>query len=208
VVEDFIPGIDPSILKIGKEAEEKKAKEDVDSIKVIHDLDQFDSFCSYGFSSPLKITRNGVVEYRKFIIKSIGVADVIEQYQKNSPRPPSLIKTYKRGSEVANQLGAKHDVVVREIDESDPAYIRLREQADTEASQMIVISSLAYDLKHPVTGDIVVKGKEMSQPNEIIDRDGALLALRRLGMSGAHFSALVRDINLLTRDADEAERLE
>src|SRR5258708_8828367 len=123
MADDFISGMDPEVLKMGKEQEKKKEKVDQESVTVITDLSQFDSFCSWGLSSKLQRTRGKKVDFVQFPIKSVGVADIIEQYQQNSPRAPSTIKTYKRGSEVANRLGSKFDVVVREIDESDPDYI-------------------------------------------------------------------------------------
>lgn len=208
MTDDFIPGIDPEILKMGQEETKAQEKIDAESVKTITDFDQLGSFCSWGLSSKLRIQRGDSVSYFNVPIKSVGVADIIEQYQQNAPRPPSVMKGYQKGSPEALAVGSKIAVLIREVDEANPEYLRMKEKADTEASQMIILSGLAMDLKHPKTGAIVVKGSDVTRPNEILDRDGALLALRSLGMSGTHFSTLVSDIRLLTQDADEAERQE
>jgi hypothetical protein len=205
---DFIPGLDPSILKEAQEQEKEQKKKDLESVQVITDIAQLvDGFCSWGYSSELKITRGDEVKKVKFKIKSIGMADVIAQYQENAPRAPSIVKGYKKGTPEAQALGSKYDVIVREIDESDPNYLRLREKADTEAGQMMVLNGLALDLKD-LNGNVVVRGADVRVANEIINREEGLKALYRLGMSASHFTTLVRDIRNLTEDAEAAERQE
>lgn len=192
------------LMKDSQKLNKKKEKEQLEEVvRIIDNIDEDFSLSSWGYTSKLKITQGNKTEYIQLRIKSVGVSDVIEETSKGLPRPPSVMKTYKRGSVEANQLGAKHDVVVREIDESDPGYLSMLEEHNRKSGQIIVLSGLAYDLKWK--GEPVLEGADTTRPNKIIDQDGAIKALRRIGISGAHYSQILRDIRGLTEDVEEQQ---
>lgn len=189
-------------MKMGQEAQKQEQKKQLEEVvRVIDSIGEDFKLSSWGYTSRLKITKGDQVEYVKLRIKSVGVADVIEQTQKGIPRPPSQMKAYKRGSAEANALGSKHDIVVREIDEANPDYLNLLEEHNRKSGQIIVLSGLAYDLTWD--GRIVLEGSDFNNANRIIDQDAAIKALRRIGISGAHYSQILKDVRGLTEDVEE-----
>lgn len=197
--QDFIPGIDPSLVAAAAQQEAEKKK---DAARIVDSLDGF-TLTSWGFSSALKVTRGNKVEYLKLKLKSVGVQDVMEYYQSKAPTPPSVTRTYKKDSEVVRQLGYKHDVVVREIDEANGDYLRAKAKHDNESGQYIALAALGYDLK--IGGQVVMKGADMNVPNEIIDQDAALIALRQLGLSSSHYAEIMKNVRTLTEEAEAQE---
>lgn len=197
-----IPGITPDVVRLAKEQEEKEEKKKAEA-RVIEEIDENFSLFSWGYSEPLKITRGNKVEYIRLKIKSVGISEVIEELQAKAPTPPSVPKVYKKDSDIARQLGYKHDVVVREVDEADPEYQRLKRQHDMISSQMILLHGLAYDLKY--NGQVVLRGSDITAPSEIIDAEKALLVLKRWGLSSEAFATLVKNIRELTEAKEVAE---
>ena len=196
---DFIPGIDPSLIQEAARQESEKKK---DESRVIESLDNF-TMSSWGWSTPLKTTRGEKVEFLKLKLKSVGVQDVMEYYSAHAPTPPSTVKTYKRDSDVARSLGSKHDIAVREINEADEDYIRAKAKHDATSGAYIALAALAYNLK--VNGKLVMRGEDVNVPNEMIDPEGALVALRQIGLSSSHYAEIMKNIRELTEDAEKAE---
>ena len=188
-------------LKAEKAEEVKK-----DLVRIIENFDDDFTLSSWGYTSDLKITRGPEVQAIKLKIKSVGVADVIEQTGKNQPRPPSAMKAMKKGSQEANALGYKHDVIVREIDEADPGYLQLIEDHNRRSGQLIMLAGLAYNIDVPKgSGNFVLKGADINAPSDIIDPDGALKWLRARGITGSHYAQILKDIRGLTEDIEEQE---
>ena len=202
-LQDMMP---KEVLQYANEqAVEKQAEEKKEVARIIENFDDDFTLSSWGWTQ-LKVTRGEETESIKLKIKSVGVADVIEQTSKGQPRPPSAMKTYKSGSKEAAALGSKHPVVVREIDESDPTYLDNIEKHNRRSGQLIMLAGLAYDIK--VNGNYVLKGSNVDMPSEIIDQDGALEWLRKRGITGSHYSQILKDIRGLTEDVEEQETLE
>jgi len=197
-------GIDPALWKM---AEESKAVEKAQDAQVLTSLDGF-TFTSWGYSE-LKVTRGGEEQRIRIPIKSIGISDITEALEANAPTPPSMLKPYKKDTPEAKALtNGRYDVIVREIDEADPHYLALRRKHEREVGQLFVMYGIALDLKDPQTGEIVIKGAQMNEPNEIPNRQKAIDALRKLGLSQSHYTQLMTDIRKLTADVEEAEREE
>ena len=188
---------------IGK-ANKKKEKEQLEEVvRIIDNIDEDFKLSSWGYTSRLKITQGKKKEYIQLRIKSVGVADVIEETSKGMPRPPIQNIYYKKGTPEAQGFNSKIDVLVKVIDEGNEDYQRMMEEHNRKSGQIIVLSGLAYDLTWD--GAVVLEGTNTEKPNHIVDQEKAILALRRIGISGSHYSQILRDIRGLTEDIEEQE---
>mgnify|MGYP001577330060 FL=1 len=193
-------GITAEVDQIDREMEQLQKERTRNQAKVLESLDEDFTFASYGLTEPLKITRGNQTDYIQLKIKSVGVAEILEITQKDAPRPPTQIKTYKRDTEIARQFGYKHDTVVREIDENHPDYAKAKQEYDAKVSQLILLKGLNYNLTW--NGQIVLRGEDPNAPTEIVDMDAALKAIRKKGLSSNHFAIVVKNIRQLTEEAE------
>lgn len=200
---DFIPGMPGDVMQDLQQRTEKQKEEIVKTIESLDDM----TFFSWGYTPPLKLTRGERVEYVKIKIKSVGVGQVIEEYQHKLPTPPATMKTYKADSDVARNLNQRHPVVVWEINEADPDYLRMKQKHETEASQMILLHGLAYNLKGD-NGEIVLYGEELNEPSRVINPQAALARLAKMGFSSNHFGQIVKAVRELTDEVEKKEDLE
>lgn len=197
-------GISDDVLQMTREIQAKERSQAEKDVRLIEDIDEDFSLFSWGWTSPLKRTKDREVEYFSLKIKSIGLSEIIEEMQTKSPVPPSTLRTYKRDSEVVRQLGQKHDVVVWEQNEADPTYQRERTKFNNEFGKMLLLHSLAYDIKD--NGKIVLKGKNLSEPNEVVDPDAAMKVIfRKWGITTEHFATITGDIRRLTESKEIQE---
>lgn len=209
--EDVPSSVDKGVLALfdnqDKKKEESAAKE---AARILTSFDDDFTFTSYGYTQPIKLTRGDKVEYIKLPIKSVGVADVIEQTEKDAPRPPTVLRKYKRGSDEARQWGYTFDFQVREQDVSDPKYVDDLAAHNRKSGQFIILSALMDDwYSGPKrTGELILKGSDPNTPTEILDRDKCLARLRRMGMSGGQYAQILRDVRGLTEDIEEQEKNE
>lgn len=207
-------GVDDGIMGIiedQRKAEEEQTKLDA---KFVESVDEDFSLFSWGWSQPLKRTRgemgkkgqvNAKVEYFRLKIKSIGMSEVMEEWQSKMPTPPSMLKAYKKDSDVARQLGQKHEVVVWEINEADPSYQRDRQKFNSELGKALLLHSLAYDIKDRA-GRLVLRGDSLNEPNQVIDSAAALdIIFSRWGLTSEHFAAITNDVRKLTEAKEEQE---
>lgn len=199
------------IIKEQREADQEQARLDA---KFIENIDEDFSLFSWGWSQPLKRTRsemgkkgqiNTKVEYFRLKIKSIGMSEVMEEWQSKMPTPPAMLKAYKKDSDVARQLGQKHEVVVWEINEADPSYQRERQKFNSELGKALLLHSLAYDLRDR-EGKLVLVGALLNQPNQVIEPAAALnIIFNRWGLTSEHFAAITNDVRKLTEAKEEQE---
>lgn len=200
---DFVPGMPGDILQDFQQREEEKKK---DMVKTIESLDDM-TFFSWGYTPPLKLTKGDRVEYVRIKIKSVGVGQVIEEYQHKLPTPPATLKTYKADSDVARSLNQKHPVAVWSVNEADPDYLKLKQKHETEASQMILLHGLAYNLKGDGNEE-VLHGGDLNEPSKVINPQSALIRLSKMGFSSEHFGQIVRSVRELTAEVEKQEDLE
>lgn len=198
----FTPGISREVLRAAAE-DEKREQAEAARLITLDELEENFSLFSWGYSDPLKVTKNGKTEYIRVRIKSVGIAELMESYQAKMPSPPAMQKLMKKDSPEAKELGYKHDIMLMVVNQADPKYLEDQRKHDNEAGQEIVLRGWGHDLKW--NGALVLKGSDMSSPNEVIDRDGALKAFKRLGLTAEHFSILVRNIRELTAEAEKSE---
>lgn len=185
---------------------EKEQQQKHDLARIIDNFDDDFTLSSWGYTSDLKITKGEEIQNIKLKIKSVGVTDVIEQTTKGQPHPPSVIKPYKKGTREAIALGSKYDVIVREIDESDPTYLQQIEEHNRRSGQLIMLAGLAYDIEVPKgSGNFVLRGADVNAHSDIINPDGALKWLRARGITGSHYAQILKDIRGLTEDIEEQE---
>lgn len=199
------------IVKEQREADQEQARLDA---KFIESVDDDFSLFSWGWSQPLKRTRsemgkngqiNTKVEYFRLKIKSIGMSEVMEEWQSKMPTPPATLKAYKKDSNVARQLGQKHEVVVWEINEADPSYQRERQRFNSELGKALLLHSLAYDLRDR-EGKLVLVGALLNQPNQVIEPEAALnIIFNKWGLTSEHFAAITNDVRKLTEAKEEQE---
>ncbi len=200
--QEYVPGIPMDIRQDFQNLEAEKKKDSVQTIESLDDM----TFFSWGYTTNLKLTRGERVEYVRLKIKSVGVGQVIEEYQHKLPTPPATLQTYKADSEVARSLNQKHPVAVWSVNEADPGYLRLKQKHETEASQMILLHGLAYDFKGE-NGQEILRGANFDQPSEVIDSQAALRRLTKMGFSSEHFGQIVRSIRELTAEVEKQEDL-
>lgn len=200
---EFTPGIPEDVFSDirSRQDEQKKAE-----VRVLDTLDDV-TFFSWGYTSPLKVTVNGKAEHRQLRIKSVGVGAVIEEYQHKMPTPPATMKTHKADSDVARALNKRHPIVVWEVNEADPQFLKDKQKHETEASQMILLHGLNYDLKDE-SGQVLISGKNPQEPSTIHNAPAALARLNRMGFSSEHFGQIVRAVRELTAEVEKQEDLE
>lgn len=187
-----------------REIESDKRKADEATARIIEDIDENFSMYSWGYTTPLKITRGEKVEYIRLKIKSAGVAEVMESWQKKTPVPPTSPEVIKRNSPEARRLGYKHDVMVDRVKEGDPAYRRALSEFNNELGKEIFLRSIAYDIYD--NGKLILKGNDLTQPNEIIDAAAALkIIFNRWDLSMSHFAQVTADVRELTESAEVEE---
>lgn len=193
--------IDPKLQELAAQQQKAVTTKDAEILDSLDDM----TFYSWGYSRPLKVTLGGEEKHLRLKIKSIGMTELMESLRKDAPKPPSSRKLVKKGTDIARELGVKHDVIIYEQDEADPGYQRALDDHNTKVSQMIVMQGLAYDLK--LDGEVVLRGNDITKPNEVTDETKVLRRFRQMGLSSEHFSTLVEDISALTksREAEEEE---
>lgn len=207
VPEQFIPGLDPAIASMGKKNQETKvAAQEKEAAKILETIDDDFVLSAWGYTDELKLTKGNDVQRFRLKIKSVGVQDVIERTEKTAPRPPSSVKGYKKGSAEALAVGSQIGVIVREVDYSDPAYMEKMDAHNRRSGQIILLAGLAYDWKDPKdSGRLILKGANVEATNDIIDEEACLLRLRRMGMTGAHYALVLKNIRGLTEDEEVRE---
>lgn len=199
------------IIKDQQAQEEEQARADA---KMIESIDDDFGLFSWGWSSPLKRSRSETdrkgnlatkVEYFRLKIKSVGLSEIMEEWQSKAPVAPAKQQVHKRNSDVARQLGAKHDVMVWEINEADPAFRKEQNKFNNEFGKAMLLHSLAYDLKDN-SGRLVLKGASLSEPNEVIDAEAALtIIFKKWGITSEHFAAITGDVRKLTEAKEVQE---
>lgn len=192
------------ILHEQKLSEEEQAKVDA---KLVESIDDDFSLFSWGWSSPLKRTRGEMdkqgnlvakVVFFRLKIKSVGMSEIMEAWQSKSPVPPAKHELHKKNSDIARQLGSKHDVLVWETNEADPVFQREKNKFNNEFGKAILLHSLAYDMKDK-DGRLVLRGNSLSEPNEVIDAEAALkIIFTRWGLTSDHFASITGDVRKLT----------
>lgn len=209
-IKEHVAGIDPALVAYAKKEEATKIQsQEREAAKMLETLDEDFSLSAWGWTDELKITRGDKTEHVRLRIKSVGVQDVIENTEKKAPRPPSSMKSYKKGSAEALALGSQQAVIVREVDYSDPGYMEALDAHNRRSGQIILLGALAYDWYDPSDKNrLILKGADITIPNEIIDESKCLARLRRMGFTGPHYTIMLKNVRGLTEDEEAREAQE
>lgn len=165
--------------------DEKTAPEPVMTAFVLGET----SFASRGMSH-IKVTEGGKSRILPIPIKSIGLADIMEEMDRNAPKPPVIMKKIYRESEEGRQMGLLKDQVVRVHDHTDAAYLEeLSVWSEKRAWSLLV---LGLDVEFSDKGG-----------NGVTDPDAIVAGLKKAGITGHQRDRIVKDISALTRITEE-----
>jgi len=171
-----------------KEEKEKKAIETIDVNELIEGNKIFES----RGHSLLRVTYDGTKKNLRIPIKSSGVSELIDEFNKKAPQPPAEKCLVEPGTPMGNDLGIIKKQWVFLSNYADPDYVKAKEDHDSNLGIMIVMRGLDMDIKDKDGTVIEDTGRKVK-------------ALRAMGLSGNHFTQLVEDINSLTRFVEEKE---
>ena len=170
-------------------------QEDKDLIQTV-DLDQLVEgnriFDSKGFSH-LKVTHKGQVRRLVIPIKSNGVSEMIDEFERSKkPTPPKKRELVKKDSDTGREMRLTKNEWVWVHDLTDEAYVADTEKYQRELGLKMVMMGL----------DLPIRDKE---GNEIVDDDRRLQILKEMGLTGEHLNQLVGDIQSLTQWQEDKE---
>jgi len=134
----------------------------------------------------IKVTRNGEIVCLEIPIRSTGVSELIDTYREKAPKPPVVNKLIEPDSEIGKELKLTKKNAIKIFDFTDEAYLKAKEQHDSQLGMAIVIKGLDFDIT--------------DENGKVIDnQDEKIAILKEMGMSGEQFSELVSTITSLTK---------
>ena len=145
----------------------------------------------------LLVTRGDRKVYIEVPIKSIGLAEVMEQISKGAPLPPK--KLIKKNSSEGRDAGYSHDTLVEDF--TDEEYQKRVREHDMNASWKMVLAAWAVDIWDGEKK--VVQANDEHSPTIVHDEDKAILILKKSGMTGEHLLKLVNEVRALTHEEQE-----
>lgn len=148
-------------------------------------------FESSGFSL-VKITKDGKEEFIELPIKSTGVAEYQEELRGQAPKPPVRKELIKKNSKEGKEFGLSHDRLVQVFDNTDENYIDALEKHNQDFIWRVIV--FALDLKW--------KKKDGSEAFTFEEKKAIL---KSTGITGAHNDQIFKDVQNLTRIAEEGE---
>ena len=167
-----------------------EAMDDAEEVDVSELVDGDDVFLSTG-KSKVKVTKDGKVRALVFKIKSSGVADLVDKFNKKAPKAPVHKEIVEPNSEIGKQLGLRQKKWVRMPDLADPDYIEALNKHNQDLGMAILLQGL----------DVVFKDKH---GNVVTDSDEKIKIMKEQNMTGHQFTQIINDIQDLTRWNEEA----
>jgi hypothetical protein len=195
VMDDYKSTIGEEMMESAEEetVEEEtveEGKEYKSEVHVSELVEDEDVFLSTG-TSKVKVTKDGVVRALVFRIKSTGIADLVDQFNRKAPTPPIYKELVKPDSDLGKQMGLGKKKWVRMPDLADPVYIREKEKHDQDLGMAILLQGM----------DVVFRDKEQ---NVVTDPDEQVRIMKEMNMTGDQFMQIINDIQDLTRWNEEA----
>jgi hypothetical protein len=176
----------------------KKSDEDQDGRELIEsiDLDQIvegnSIFESRGICQ-LKVTHAGKIKKISIPIKSRGVSEMIDEFEKNKkPQPPKKRELIKKDSDVGREMKLTKNEYAWVFDFTDEVYLDELQRYNRNLGLKIVMLAL----------DLPIKDAE---GNEITDDERKLNILKGMGLTGEHLNQLVKDVQSLTQWQEDRE---
>jgi len=149
-------------------------------------------FKSTGISY-LKVTHDGKEKKMAIPIQSTGVADAIDSFNKKRPTAPIVNKVVKPSDPAYKELGLTKKQHVKTFDLTDEVYLEELETFQADLGLKIILMGLNLDLKKTKDGEVIE------------DPDEKIKVLKKIGLTGEHFTQLVQDISALTKWEVEKE---
>jgi hypothetical protein len=165
-------------------------EEEINEVNISELTDGDDVFLSTG-KSRVKVTKDGKVRALVFRIKSTGIADLVDQFNRKAPTPPVHKEIIAPDSEIGKQMGLRQKKWVKMPDLADPDYIRKKEKHDQDLGMAILLQGLDVVFRH--------KNKEI-----VTDPDEQIKIMKQMNMTGDQFMQIINDIQDLTRWNEEA----
>ena len=144
-------------------------------------------------TSYIKVTHDGEVKRLAIPIKSSGVSELVDEFNRQAPQAPKIFKVVRPNDEAYSELKLTKKQHVQTFDLTDPDYIEALEKHTTNLGLKIVLKGM----------NMPIRDKE---GKDIEDDDRKIEVLRSMGISGEQFTQLVEDISSLTKwqeDRDE-----
>jgi len=160
------------------------------------DLDQLvegnNIFESKGISY-LKVTHKGQVKRISIPIKSSGVSEMIDEFEREKkPVPPKKRELIKKDSDMGKEMRLTKNEWGFIFDFTDEAYLSETEKYQRDLGLKVVMLGI----------DLPIRDKE---GNDITDDNRRLQVLKNMGLTGEHLSQLVKDIQALTQWQEDKE---
>jgi len=174
------------------EHSEKKDVQEAPLLEVVN-LTEFtegdEVFSSKGFST-VKVTKGGQVKSVKIPIKSTGVTELIEDFRKKEPKPPSIPQLINKDSDEGKQMKLTANQWVRMPDFTEPKYLERKEAYEGDLGIAILAKGVDAPFKDKDGGLIE-------------DQDERVKILKSLGLSSDQFAQIVEDIRALTQWSEQ-----
>lgn len=153
-------------------------------------LTEGDSVFRSNGTTTLKVTRDGEMMALDIPIQSSGVNEIMEEFRSKEPQPPAKKAFITPEEDLGKSMGIKEKQAAWISDFADPDYVKAKEQYESDLGLRIVLQGIAIPIKD-------------RDGNVIEDRDRKLTVLKQMGLTGEHFSQIVRDIQSLTQWTEE-----
>lgn len=166
------------------EQEQVQEVKGIDHVDLKELVEGEEVFSSRGYSN-VKVTKAGKVHCTKIPIKSTGVTELIEEFRKKEPKPPSTPVFVSKDSEEGKQMKLTENRWVKMPDLTDAKYLEKKEQYEGDLGIAILAKGI----------DLPFKDKD---GKEITDQTQRVQILKSFGLSSDQFAQIVEDIRSLT----------
>ena len=160
-------------------------KESIPTI-ALEELREGNSMFESTGTSHIKVTHGGEVKRLAIPIKSSGVSELVDEFNRQAPQAPKIYKVVHPNDEAYSELRLTKKQHVQTFDLTDSDYLSALEKHNTNLGLKIVLKGLNMPIKDK-------EGKAIEGEDRKID------VLRSMGISGEQFSKLVEDISSLTK---------
>ena len=149
-------------------------------------------FISEG-TSYIKITKDDEITCLEIPIKSSGITELIDNINKDAPKPPLANVLVEPNSEMGKQLNFTKKNWVKIPNLGDEGYIKAKEEHDNKLGMAVILKGMNVDFQD-------------KDGNPVEDGEKKIQILKEQGMSSDQFVQLVDDIMNLTKWSDEEKR--
>jgi len=148
-------------------------------------------FTSNGISR-VKVTKDGEIIAIEIPIKSTGISEIVDRFNKKAPQPPLMDVLVEPEDKLGRELNLTKKKWIKMPNFGDPDYIKAKEKHETDLGMKILMTGLAVELRD-------------KEGNTVEDEEKKLEIMKSMGMTGDQFSKIVDDITSLTRWREEEQ---